>query len=142
MASAPVRLLWLLVAWLALALGVVGIVLPGLPTTPFVLLAAYAAARGSARLHRWLLAHRLFGPMIRDWQASGAVSRRAKWAATVSMLLCAALMFLTAPKVWMAATGSTVMLVVGTWLWRRPEPPSAPPPPPSTPPPTPPSALL
>ena len=51
---------------------------PGLPTVPFVLLAAFAAARGSQRLHGWLLAHRQFGPMIRDWQAHGAVSRRAK----------------------------------------------------------------
>ncbi len=117
-----VRWLWLLLAYLALGLGIVGIVLPGLPTTPFVLLAAFAAARGSERLHRWLLAHRLYGPMIRDWQATGAVSRRAKWFATVTMALCAVIMFLTAPKLWMAATGTAIMAGVATWLWLRPEP--------------------
>lgn len=116
------RWAWLLLAWVALALGVIGIVLPGLPTTPFVLLAAWSAARGSTRLHRWLEAHRVFGPMIRDWQANGAVSRRAKWLATLTMTACAGLMFATAPRVWMAATGSAVMLVVALWLWRRPEP--------------------
>ena len=118
------RLLWLALAYTALALGVIGIFVPGLPTTPFVLLSAFAAARGSRRLHAWLLAHRQFGPMIRDWQASGAVSRRAKRAATAMMALSAVLMFLTAPKAWMAATGTAIMAVVAIWLWLRPEPPS------------------
>ena len=123
-AGLPVRRwLWLLLAYLSLGLGIVGIFLPGLPTTPFVLLSAYAAARGSDRLHAWLLAHRLYGPMIRDWQANGAVSRRAKYWAIGTMALCAVIFFLTAPKVWMAAIGTGIMAVVGTWLWWRPEPP-------------------
>jgi uncharacterized protein len=113
---------YLLLAWVALALGVVGIVLPGLPTTPFVLLAAWAAARGSTRLHDWLRAHRTFGPMIRDWEAQGAVSRRAKWTATLMMAVSAVIFFLTAPKPWMAMTGTAIMAVVATWLWLRPEP--------------------
>ena len=116
------RLAWLVLAYVTLALGVIGIFVPGLPTTPFVLLSAYAAARGSRRLHAWLLAHRQFGPMIRDWQATGAVSRRAKRAATAMMALSAAVMFATAPKLWMAATGTAIMGVVAIWLWRRPEP--------------------
>jgi uncharacterized membrane protein YbaN (DUF454 family) len=116
------RLLWLVLAYVALALGVIGIFVPGLPTTPFVLLAAFAAARGSRRLHGKLLAHRVFGPMIRDWQASGSVARRAKWAATITMALCAVLMFVTAPKFWMAATGTAIMAAVAVWLWLRPEP--------------------
>lgn len=122
MAVSRFRWLWIVVAYASLALGAIGVVLPGLPTTPFVLLAAYAAARGSRRLHAWLHAHRIFGPMIRDWEASGAVSRRAKWTATLTMALCALLMFLTAPRIWMAATGTTFMTVVAVWLWRRPEP--------------------
>lgn len=113
---------YLLLAWLALVLGVIGIVVPGLPTTPFILVSAWAAARGSARLHRWLQAHAVFGPMIRDWQAQRAVSRRAKWVATLSMLACAIIFFATAPRVWMAASGSAVMALVALWLWLRPEP--------------------
>lgn len=115
------RGLYLLVAVLARTLGLIGVVLPGLPTTPFVLLAAWAAARSSQRLHDRLRAHRLFGPMIRDWQARGAVSRRAKWAATLAMTLCAGVFFLTAPRIYMAATGAAIMAVVAVWLWRRPE---------------------
>lgn len=117
------RWAWWLLAWTSLALGAVGIVLPGLPTVPFVLLSAYAAARGSQRLHRWLLAHPRFGPSIREWEAHGAVSRRAKRLATATMSLAAVVMFATAPRWWMAATGTAIMALVATWLWLRPEPP-------------------
>lgn len=115
------RGLWIALAYVALGLGVLGIFLPGLPTTPFVLLAAWAAAKGSRKLHRYLLEHRVFGPMVRDWEARGAVSRRAKRLATGMMALCAVIMFLTAPRVWMAATGTAFMAAVAVWLWRRPE---------------------
>ncbi len=116
------RWLWLGLAYAALALGIIGIFLPGLPTTPFVLLAAYAAANGSQKLHGWMLAHRLYGPMIRDWQAGGAVSRSAKRWATGTMVLCSVIFFITAPRWWMAVIGTAIMAVVGTWLWSRPEP--------------------
>lgn len=119
------RFLYLALAYLCLALGFIGIFVPGLPTTPFVLVAAWAAARGSKRLHDWLHAHRVFGPMVRDWQAYGAVSRRAKWVSTLTMLVCAAIFFLTSPRWWMAALGSAIMASVAVWLWRRPEPPGA-----------------
>lgn len=117
------RLLYLALAYLCLALGFVGIFVPGLPTTPFVLVAAWAAARGSKRLHRWLHDHAVFGPMVRDWQAHGAVSRRAKWASTLTMLACSAIFFLTSPRWWMAALGTAIMACVSVWLWLRPEPP-------------------
>ena len=116
------RAAWLTLAWCCLGLAVLGVVLPGLPTTPFVLLAAYAAARGSARMHAWLLAHRGFGPMIRDWQREGAVSPAAKRTATLLMLLCAALLLWLTPRWWMAALPCAVMLGVALWLWSRPNP--------------------
>jgi len=119
------RRAWWLLAYVSLGLGLIGILVPGLPTVPFVLLSAFAAARGSQRLHRRLLAHAQFGPMIRDWQAYGAVSRRAKRLAVTMMTVGAAVMFLTAPRWWMAAIGTVVMLIVGVWLWSRPEPPPA-----------------
>ena len=120
------RWLWWLLAYASLALGVIGIVVPGLPTVPFVLLSAFAAARGSQRLHARLLADRRFGPMIRDWQAQGAVGRRAKWLATTMMSACAVVMFLTAPKLWMAARAcrSTWPFSTSASLssnWSRPE---------------------
>ena len=119
------RHLWALLAWTSLVLGIIGAFLPVMPTVPFVLLSAFAAARGSDRLHAWLLAHRRFGPMIRDLQAHGAVSRRAKRMAVAMMLLSGVLMLLLMPNRWMALPGIVVMAIVGTWLWHRPEPPAS-----------------
>ncbi|MBU6165426.1 MAG: YbaN family protein [Alphaproteobacteria bacterium] len=79
------RPLWILLGCTSLVLGIIGIVLPLLPTTPFVLLAAWAFANGSPRLHAWLLAHRSFGPLITNWQAHGAIAPRAKLLAVASM---------------------------------------------------------
>ena len=80
------RLVWFALGMTALGLGMLGVFLPLLPTTPFVLLAAFAFARSSKRWHDWLLAHRIFGPMIENWRAYGAISRRAKILSAVSLL--------------------------------------------------------
>ncbi len=119
------RWLWLTLAYVSLAIGLIGLLVPGLPTTVFVLIAAWAAARGSERLHRWLLTHPRFGNAIGDWQRHGAVSRRGKWAATIAMAVCSVICFLTVPRLWMAVLGTAIMAAVALWLWRRPEPPPA-----------------
>lgn len=120
------RWVWWLLAYASLGLGIVGVFVPGLPTTVFVLISAWAAAQGSERLHGWLLAHPRFGPLIRDWQAHRAVPRKAKWAATWAMLACAAILLAVMLSIgghrwWMAALPIACMTAVGIWLWRRPE---------------------
>lgn len=71
---------WLLRAagLLLVGLAAVGVVVPGLPTTPLLILAAAAFARSSPRLHAWLLANPVFGPLIREWQETRTVPRRTK----------------------------------------------------------------
>lgn len=123
-----IRWAWWLLAYASLGLGIVGVFVPGMPTTVFVLVSAWAASRGSDRLHRWLLSHPRFGPSIHDWQAHGAVSRRGKWLASASMLACAlvllALMqWVPAHRGWMTALPLACMALVAAWLWCRPEPP-------------------
>lgn len=119
---AAVRYLLLAFAALCVALGVIGIFVPGLPTTVFILLAAWAAARSSPRFSAWLETHQTFGPMIHDWRERGAVSRRAKISATVVMSISAVILFQTTSRAWMAEAITAVMAVVLMWLWRRPEP--------------------
>ena len=79
-------LLWL-AGSVALALALIGVVLPGLPTAPFVLLAAACFAKASPRLHAWLLNQRFFGPMVRDWETHRSLTRRTKTVAQVSMVV-------------------------------------------------------
>lgn len=71
----------------SLGLGILGIFLPLLPTTPLLLLAAACYARGSHRFYRWLLENRYFGRYIRDWRAGRGIPRRAKVVAIV-LILC------------------------------------------------------
>jgi uncharacterized membrane protein YbaN (DUF454 family) len=115
---------WLLLAGavLCLALGVIGIFVPGLPTTVFILMAAWAAARSSPRLHEWLWYHPLFGTMLRNWAHGGCVNRHAKWSATVLMAVCAVILFFVTPHPWTAVLASACMAGVLCWLWLRPEP--------------------
>jgi uncharacterized membrane protein YbaN (DUF454 family) len=103
------------------ALGLAGIVLPVLPTTPFILLAAYCFARASPRLHQWLLDSRTFGPMIREWQRYRAIPWRTKLTAIalMSATMAASIVFFVRPWPLQAGLG---LLGVGlaVWLYRIP----------------------
>jgi uncharacterized membrane protein YbaN (DUF454 family) len=120
------RYAFLVLAVSSLMLGIVGIFVPGLPTTVFVLIAGWAAARSSPRFHAWLENHPRFGPMLRNWRETGAVSRRAKWSATAMMTLSATILFVVAPKLWIAELATLCMAAVALWLWLRPEPAASP----------------
>ena len=76
---------WFTLGALAFMLGAVGVILPVLPTTPFVILAAFAFRKSSPRLRAWLMRSRLFGQMILDWETHGAIPLRVKWTACTMM---------------------------------------------------------
>ncbi|MCD1619632.1 YbaN family protein [Salipiger marinus] len=82
---AALRVFWFSVGALALLLGVIGVVLPVLPTTPFVILAAFAFGRSSPALQRRLEQSPTFGPMIADWRAHGAIAPKYKAMALTMM---------------------------------------------------------
>lgn len=77
--------IYVTLGWLCLLLGFIGVFLPVLPTTPFVLLAAYFFSKGSKRMHAWLLSSKMFGPVIRDWERDGVIRPAAK-ALSLSMM--------------------------------------------------------
>jgi uncharacterized membrane protein YbaN (DUF454 family) len=115
------KLGYLVVGWLSLALGTIGIVLPLLPTTPFVLLSAYCFSKSSVRFHRWLLTHKVFGPLVRDWEQGGVIRIKAKILATVSIVLMLSLSFslLNLSVLAMGGICASVACVM-IYIWTRP----------------------
>lgn len=109
-------------AYLFLILAIIGIVLPGLPTVPFLLLAAWFAARGSERLHRWLYSHPQFGGLLIDWEQQGAVSRRSKWVAIVLLAISWGIMYWRSEHAWTLAALAVLFVAVALFLLTRPEP--------------------
>ncbi|HJV91230.1 MAG TPA: YbaN family protein [Holophagaceae bacterium] len=118
------RPLLLLVGGLSLLLALAGVVLPLLPTTPFLLLSAACFARSSERLHRWLLAHPHLGPFIADWERGGAIRPAAKRLATLLILLSGGFSLWTvhAPS-WAKLAMGFSFLGVLTFIWSRPSAP-------------------
>ncbi|MCI5105875.1 MAG: YbaN family protein [Pseudomonadales bacterium] len=106
----------------SLALGIVGAFLPLLPTVPLVLLSAFCFARSSERLHQWLLNHRVFGRIIRDFEAGRGVERRIKLRAIVLIWISmtASSLMLQRPMVYLVL--GLIGLAVSWNIWRLPEP--------------------
>lgn len=120
-ARGPLRWLWQALAYLFIGLALLGVVLPGLPTTEFVLLAAWAAAKGSPRLSAWLENHRLLGPSLRNWRNGGVITRRTKVIASTSMCLGLTLMACTVPHLPSVIMAGIGMAIGAAWIWSRPE---------------------
>ena len=113
----PWRLLLMAVGWLCVAIGAVGLVLPGLPGTIFLIIAAGLFARSSPRFEAWLIHHPKLGPQVRRWRATGAIAPRIKVIAIGSMALSWLIVVLTAPPIAVAASGlclAASALYVGT----------------------------
>ena len=118
--SRLVRLFCLVAGFTALALGLAGIVLPVLPTTPFGLLAAACFAKSSVRVHDTLLSHRVAGPVIREWQTHRAMPARAKRAAYILMLLSFGSSILIMESPWHRLMLAGLGLALTFFLWRIP----------------------
>lgn len=111
---------WRIAGLLCVALAIVGIILPLLPTTPLLLLAAFCFGRGSERLHRWLLEHPRLGPAIRDWREHRAISRRAKISAGVAMVVVVAgSILLDAPRL-VVISQVVVLTGASVFIFTRP----------------------
>jgi len=120
--TAPLRWLWLTLTWVCIALAIIGALLPGLPTTVFVLIAAWSASRCSPRLRHWLEQHPIFGERLRNWEQGGHIDRRTKWVATFGMLLALAIVLISINHP-ILLTAILVFIAIGAIVvWSRPEP--------------------
>jgi uncharacterized protein len=120
--SAILRAFWGALGAFFIGVGVIGIFVPGLPTTPFVLLAAACFSRSSDRLNQWLRRHPAFGKLIYDWENGRRIDRKAKITALVVMAagLVVSSFLLSSRPVLLGVTMVTVSCVA-VYVWLRPE---------------------
>lgn len=122
------RGIFLFLGGLFFIIGIVGVVLPVLPTTPFMILALWAFAKSSARAHRWLYTHRVFGPSLRLWQEEGVIPLRAKIMALIFMAASLGYLAIFAAVPTGAIIASAVLMVLGAgYILTRPSAPASPP---------------
>nr|WP_245428869.1 YbaN family protein [Phyllobacterium phragmitis] len=120
--SGTLRWAYLFLGFLMLALGGIGAFLPVMPTTIFIILAAWFFGRSSPRIEAWLLDHPTFGPLLRKWRDKGAIPRRAKIAASAGMIAGYGLFWWSARPGWPLATGVAVlMLSCAAFVLSRPD---------------------
>lgn len=119
------RWLWLLLGFMSTGLGIAGAVLPLLPATPFLLVAAFAFARSSPRFHGWLIGHPSLGPLILDWQQHRCIGRRAKAAALIAMGAALAISWLAGLAAWVLVIQAVVLTASATFILTRPDSPSS-----------------
>ena len=106
-----------------MAAATVGVLLPLIPTTPFVLLAAFAFMKSSRRLHDWLINHRIFGKLIVDWRRHGAIGRSAKIVSIGSMVAVFALSVALQAPGWVLAVQAPILAICAWFVVSRPLPP-------------------
>lgn len=115
------RGLFLLLGLTALALGLLGIVLPLLPTVPFILLAAFCFARSSDRLHLWLMTHPWFADALTQWQQQGAMRKGLKRKALILTAISFSISIIWVPLVWVKGLLITMALILLWYLKSIPE---------------------
>ena len=116
------RLVAFILAYFFLALAIVGVFLPGLPTVPFLLLTAWFAARSSVRLHGWLYAHPHLGKLLIDWEQQGAVSRTSKVIAVLMLITSWVVMYHRLNNIWGLVSIAILFVAIAAYLISRPEP--------------------
>jgi len=114
------RVLLIIVGWICVVLATLGVVLPLLPTTPSLLLAAWCFARSSPRFHHWLLHRSWFGSYLRHWQQHRALPKGAKPKAVALILVTFAVSIYFVPLLWVRILLLCMMFMLLFMMWRLP----------------------
>ncbi|OAT46390.1 uncharacterized DUF454 family protein [Proteus hauseri ATCC 700826] len=114
------RILLIIAGWLCVGLATLGVILPVLPTTPFLLLAAWCFSRSSQRFHYWLLYRSWFGPYLRYWQTYKAMPKGAKPKAIIIILVTFSLSLWLVSMLWVRVLLLIILVCLLIFMWRLP----------------------
>ncbi len=124
MRKATFRTIFILAGWISLLLGLIGAFLPILPTTPFVILAAFFFSKGSQRLHQWLLGRPVLGKMVLEWEEHRMIRLKAKIFSTALIIpLFTYTLLYVDVHLAIKAIVSVIGAAVLTFIWSRPSKP-------------------
>ena len=112
------------IAYLSLGLGLIGAFLPIMPTVPFLIVATWAATKGSPKLHHWLYNHKTFGPRLKAWDEHRAIETKAKWTACIFMTGSWFIMLYMTTGWILPTIAASVFISIGIYIITRPSPPA------------------
>lgn len=114
------KFLWNLLGFFCLGLAYIGVILPGFPYSIWVVCAAYCFSKGSERMHRWIMNHKLFGPFLTNWGTKRVFPTKMKFFMVGMMSLSLVLMYTGGVAVVGIVSTAVLMLSVAVWAWRFP----------------------
>ena len=110
------RIILISLGWLCVSLGFIGIFIPGIPTTIFLIIALWAFTKSSKKLRDWLLHHKKFGPILKNWQEHKVVPRRAKILMVVLMIFASILFYYSLQNLFLTIGLIIILVLVAIYV--------------------------
>jgi len=114
------KLFWNTLGFISLGLAYIGVITPGIPYSPFIVFSAYCFSKGSERMHRWIMNHKLFGPFLTNWGQKRVFPNKMKYFMLAMMSSSLAIMWLTNVPARGILYTAAFMCLVAIWAWRWP----------------------
>ena len=108
------KIFFLFLGWFCVGLAFLGIFVPGIPTTPFLIVALWAFAKSSKKFHSWLLNHKRFGPILRNWENHKVVPKNAKILMVILQIIAVIIVHYSLSNIFITA-GLSILLICVAW---------------------------
>jgi len=110
------RIMLLSLGWACVGLAFIGIFVPGIPTTPFLIVALWAFAQSSKKFHAWLLNHKRFGPILQNWESHRVVPRKAKTLMVILQIFAVIMFHLSIQNIYLTGILAITLIIVARWV--------------------------
>ena len=110
------RIILLALGWGCVGLAFIGIFLPGIPTTPFLIVALWAFAQSSKKFHAWLLNHKRFGPILQNWESHRVVPRKAKILMVIFQFFAVIMFHFSIQNIYLTGILALTLIIVARWV--------------------------